>query len=93
MSHNNALGKGGKCGKINHQRKSAISRSLRAGLQFPVGRLHRYLKNKINYRNRVGTTASVFISATLEYLTAEILELAGNATRNFKTKRITPRHL
>ena len=93
MSHNNALGKGGKSCKINHQRKSAISRSLRAGLQFPVGRLHRYLKNKINYRNRVGTTASVFISATLEYLTAEILELAGNATRNFKTKRITPRHL
>jgi histone H2A len=68
------------------------SRSSRAGLQFPVGRFHRYLK-KGRYAKRVGGGAPVYLAAVLEYLTAEILELAGNAARDNKKKTINPRHL
>lgn len=68
------------------------TRSSRAGLQFPVGRVHRFLR-KGNYAHRVGAGAPVYLAAVLEYLTAEILELAGNAARDNKKARIIPRHL
>ncbi|XP_055519500.1 uncharacterized protein LOC129714067 [Leucoraja erinacea] len=73
-------------------RAKAKSRSSRAGLQFPVGRVHRLLR-KGNYGERVGAGAPVYLAAVLEYLTAEILELAGNAARDNKKSRIIPRHL
>ncbi|XP_048449436.1 histone H2A-like, partial [Rhincodon typus] len=72
-------------------RSKAKSRSSRAGLQFPVGRVHRLLR-KGNYAERVGAGAPVYLAAVLEYLTAEILELAGNAARDNKKTRIIPRH-
>ncbi|XP_059375736.1 histone H2AX-like [Carassius carassius] len=73
-------------------RAKAKTRSSRAGLQFPVGRVHRLLR-KGNYAERVGAGAPVYLAAVLEYLTAEILELAGNAARDNKKTRIIPRHL
>ena len=68
------------------------SRSTRAGLQFPVGRIHRLLR-KGNYAERVGAGAPVYLAAVMEYLAAEVLELAGNAARDNKKTRIIPRHL
>src|SRR5215470_51504 len=79
----------GKGGKVKGKAKS---RSSRAGLQFPVGRIHRLLR-KGNYAQRVGAGAPVYLAAVLEYLAAEILELAGNAARDNKKSRIIPRHL
>ncbi len=79
-------GKGGKA------RAKAKTRSARAGLQFPVGRVHRLLRNG-NYSERVGAGAPVYLAAVMEYLAAEILELAGNAARDNKKQRINPRHL
>ncbi|TFK81974.1 histone-fold-containing protein [Polyporus arcularius HHB13444] len=69
------------------------TRSSKAGLQFPVGRIHRYLKRRTQHNIRIGAKAAVYTTAILEYLTAEVLELAGNASKDLRVKRITPRHL
>jgi histone H2A len=81
-------GKGGR-GKTDAK---AQSRSSRAGLQFPVGRIARYLKQG-KFAERVGAGAPVYLAAVLEYLAAEVLELAGNASKDNKKTRIIPRHI
>ena len=89
VSHSIKMTGRGKGGKAKGKAKT---RSSRAGLQFPVGRIHRLLR-KGNYAARVGAGAPVYLAAVLEYLTAEVLELAGNAARDNKKSRIIPRHL
>ena len=54
------------------------SRSRRAGLHFPVGRVHRHLR-KGPYASRIGSFAPVYLAAVMEYLYAEIIELAGES--------------
>merc|ERR1711918_251724 len=79
-------------GKAKGKAKSAkaTSRSSKAGLNFPVGRIMRFLR-KGKYGNRIGAGAPVYLAAVLEYLTAEVLELSGNAAKSYKKSRIIPR--
>jgi histone H2A len=42
---------------------------------------------KGHYADRVGVGAGVYLGAVLEYLTAEILELAGDAAKENKKLR------
>jgi histone H2A len=66
-------------------RKKPVMRSVKAGLQFHVGSIRRYLKEG-RYALRIGNGAPV-------YLAAEVIELDGNAAKENKKSRIIPRHL
>uniref|UniRef100_UPI00358F99AB core histone macro-H2A.1-like isoform X3 n=1 Tax=Myxine glutinosa TaxID=7769 RepID=UPI00358F99AB len=79
--------RGAKKKKVTRQ-----SRSTRAGVIFPVGRMYRYLRESLPCF-RVGLGAPIYLAAVAEYLTAEILELAGNAARDNRRGRLTPRHI
>ncbi|NXJ25088.1 H2AX protein, partial [Dicrurus megarhynchus] len=68
----------------------AKSRSTRARLQFPVGRVH-WLLRRGHFAERVAAAAPAYLAAVLEYLRAEILDLASEVARKSKKTRINPR--
>lgn len=87
------------------KKQQRTSHTKRAHLTFPVSRLHRYLKQRVFGRRakketaksrpvtQVSKPAAVYLAAVLEYLVAELLEAAGNVTKEHKKKRISPRHI
>jgi histone H2A len=72
-----------------------VGHSARAGLQFPVTRVKTEFFRQIEggKRTRKGHGAPIYLAAVIEYIVAEILELAGNASRDNKRTRIIPRHI
>ena len=69
-----------------------VSKSAKAGVHFPVGRIARFMKQG-RFADRVGAGAPVYLAALLEYLATEVLQLAGNAARDNKKTRIVPLHI
>eukprot|EP00252_Welwitschia_mirabilis_P009716 TRINITY_DN2248_c0_g1_i1.p1 TRINITY_DN2248_c0_g1~~TRINITY_DN2248_c0_g1_i1.p1 ORF type:complete len:139 (-),score=27.83 TRINITY_DN2248_c0_g1_i1:319-735(-) len=84
--------KKGAGGRKGGPKKKGVPKSVKAGLQFPVSRIGRYLK-KGRYAKRIGIGAPIYLGAVMEYLAAEVLELAGNAAKDNKKSRIIPRHI
>ena len=68
------------------------SRSFRADLQFPVTRTEKLMMS-LTCAERKSDSAAVFLTAVVEYIVAEVLELAGNVARDQKRTRIIPRSI
>lgn len=72
--------------------KKSTSKSSKAGLAFPVARVNRRMLELHKTTKRVGAGAPVYITAIVEYFTAELLELSINQMRGDGKgrSRITP---
>jgi len=55
-------------------KKGRISQSSRAGIIFPVARIHRYLKSSPLSTARVTKGASVYLAAVAEYLVGRLIK-------------------
>ena len=78
--------------KVKDEEGKKNTLSKKSGLQFPVARIHAALK-KGRYGEHINKMASVYLTAVIEYLVAEVLELAGGQAKDYKKTRITPRHI
>lgn len=73
--------------------KKAGSLALKAGLVFPPSRCRKFLTQSETRGYRTGSHAGVYMAAVVEYLCAEILELAGNSARDRKQITISMKDL
>lgn len=67
------------------------TKTSKAGLIFAIPRVENIIRN--NFNGRVSETAPIYLTAILEYISSELLELSGNATRDNKKIIIQPKHL
>jgi len=78
--------------KIMDESKKTRSLSAKYGLIFPIGRIRKQLREKVDIP-KLSMGATVYLAAVLEYMSAEILEVSGNKAKELGFKRIMPKHL
>lgn len=66
--------------------------SNKAGLQFGVPRVARFMKSG-RFADRIGGGAPIYLASAMQYICSEILELAANEAKEAHKKRINPRHV
>jgi histone H2A len=66
-------------------------KNVKSGLMFPVFKVENIIRN--NYKGNVAELSAIYLTAVLEYITAEILELTANATRDNKKRVLQSRYL
>ena len=86
------MGKTNKSDGGGGEKKKSTSRSAKAGLTMPVSRLRRHMKENAAIK-RIGEGAPVFAAAVLEYISAEVIQTAGDYVKEKNRKRITPADL
>ena len=74
---------------INKSKKT--TKTSKAGLIFSIPRVENIIRD--NFNGRVSETAAIYLTAILEYISSELLELSGNAARDNKKIIIQPKHL
>ncbi|KAG8201061.1 hypothetical protein JTE90_002736 [Oedothorax gibbosus] len=77
---------------MSSSRRSRTTKSEMAGLRFPVSRVRAMLQAQ-EVAPKIYNTAAVYMTAVLEYFTAEILELSMRSAQAEDKTRIQPRHL
>lgn len=75
------------------EKTKGSSRQNKAGIIFPPSIMEKFLRNFGNSKLMVTSTAPIFFAAAIEYITAEILDLASISSKDFKRVRITIRDL
>ena len=68
-------GKGKGKGKTTGRSIKSVSKSSKSGLQFPVGRIHRLIKQRATATDRIGGTAAVFSAAAPSMISSVTLAL------------------
>lgn len=81
-----------KTNSYKEKEKKKIRISSKLDLIFPVSRIRRKLKENIQ-SERYSVTAAIFLTSVLQYMCAEILDVAGNTMKEIGDKRILPKHL
>ncbi|XP_045393762.1 histone H2A-Bbd type 2/3 [Lemur catta] len=76
-------------GGSSHRQSRTCRRTARAELVFSVSHMERLLREG-RYGPRLSGSAPVFLAAVIQYLTAKVLELAGNEAQDSDRRRITP---
>lgn len=83
--------------KFNQFSKSSsnckrTSLSEKAGLHFPVAAIKKWLTTRFQ-GNRIANGAAVYLSAVIEYIISEIIQLSGNNACNMNNNRINAKHV
>jgi histone H2A len=79
--------------KSTKQKKPSVSKSKRSGLVLAPPCVERVMRRYVPKSMRVGSTASVFLAACMEYLLMLTLHEAAGLTLEEKKKRVTQRHV